>query len=429
MEPWTRRRFIKSTGLGVAAAPAVGLLNNRGKAAPNSRLRHAIIGTGGMGTVHTGLFGNDLGADVEVVAVCDVDPKRRKKAASVPKSSQVKEYEDYRELLDQKDVDSVSIVTQDQWHAPIAIAALLAGKHVYVEKTCTHNFREGQVLIKAARKSGKCLQHGTQHRSTPDIRAAIGRVHDGQLGKVRLAKALNHQMRGPIGRALETEPPPGVNYDLWTGPSPLRPFTKNRFHYNWHWFWDYGTGDIGNDGIHQLDAARWGLGVKSPKSISASGGQLFYDDDHETPDTQVITYEFDDAYIVYDMRLWQDYQPERHNNGTIFFGDNGTVEIGRRGCELWMKETGEKKTIGSSWDVNANMRNFVDAAKIGDPSKCLAPVEEAVLSANLVHLGNVATRVGRKLAFDADKGEIVGDAEANALLGREYRKGYELPQV
>ncbi|MCP4644785.1 MAG: hypothetical protein GY851_30365 [bacterium] len=253
-------------------------------------------------------------------------------------------------------------------------------------------------------------------------------MRDGNLGKVRLAKAINHQLRGAIGRAPESDPPEGVDYDLWTGPAPRRAFTRNRWHYNWHWFWDYGAGDLGNDGIHQVDEARWGLGVQLPNAVTASGGQLFYDDDHETPDTQIITYEYDDCYLMYEMRLWTDYKLEGHDNGVIFYGDKGTLEMGRRGCEVTFKD-GETKSIGGGADFDGNVRNFLDAVKANDPGRLNAPISEGATTATLCNLGNIATRVGRRLRLDAETLTCIDDPEATALFTKEYRKGYELPTI
>jgi len=397
------------------------------KAAPSERVRHAVVGAGGMGRSHARNF--DSFEDCEVVAVCDVDPERRAQAAGeLAEPERVRQVEDFRTILDDPEIDTVSVATPDHWHTPVALAALLAGKHVYVEKPCSHNVREGVLLAQTAQKLAKCVQHGTQARSGQGIRDAVAFLREGNLGKVRMAKAINHQLRGPIGRAPETDPPPGVNYDLWLGPAPQHAFTKNRWHYNWHWFWDYGTGDIGNDGVHQLDEARWGLGVGLPNAVSASGGQLFYDDDHETPDTQVVTYEYDDCYLLFEMRLWTNYPLEGHDNGVIFYGDKGTVEVSRHGCDVTF--IGEpKKHLGGGADLEANMRNFLDCVKGNDPSGLNAPISEGTLSAALCHLGNVATRVGRRLRFDPAKAECIDDADANRLLAREYRKGYELPDV
>jgi predicted dehydrogenase len=365
--------------------------------------------------------------DCDLVAVCDVDPGRR--AGTVkdsPDSSRIAQHEDYRRIVEDKTIDTIAIATPDHWHTLIALAGILAGKHVYVEKPCSHNVVEGHLLAEAARKFRRCVQHGTQSRGSSDVKAAIQFMREGGLGKVRMAKAINHQLRGPIGRAPESDPPPGVNYDLWLGPAPERPFTKNRWHYNWHWFWDYGTGDMGNDGIHQVDVARWGLGVGFPNALTASGGQLFYDDDHETPDTQVVTFEYDDCYLMYEMRLWTRYKLEGHTNGDVFYGDKGTLEIGGEGCvvKLVGKEAKQIKGTGGAGIV----RNFIDAVKADDPSMLDAPIEEGAISAALCHLGNIATRLrcGR-LTYDPVKRVVPGNSAATALLSRKYRSGYELP--
>jgi len=424
MNTHSRRTFIKSVGTGVLAAS---FSKSSVKAAAGERIRHATIGLGGQGRKHARTFASF--PDCEVVAVCDVDPERRAKAArELPNKDSVRQIEDFRTIIEDPEIDSVSIATPDHWHTPIALAALAAGKHVYVEKPCCHNVKEGMLLEAAAKKTGKCVQHGTQGRSGRGFIDGVQFLREGNLGKVRMAKAINHQLRGPIGREPESDPPSGVNYDLWLGPAPLHPFTKNRWHYQWHWFWDYGCGDIGNDGIHQIDEARWGLGVGMPLAVCASGGQLFYDDDHETPDTQIVTYEYKDCYLMFEMRLWTKYPMEGHDNGVVFYGDKGILEMGRNGCEVTL--IGEsKKKIGDGSDFDANVRNFLDCIKADTPERLNAPISEGVISSALCHLGNVATRVGRKLQFDAAKCECTGDSEATALLARAYRKGYELPSV
>lgn len=425
MDKTTRRGFLGITGAGMLAGLAHGSVS---AAVPASeRVRHALIGAGNQGKRHAQLFSEC--DDCEIVALCDVDPERRAGFAErLPNRDRLALHEDYRRILDDASIDSVSIATPDHWHAPMAIAALQAGKHVYVEKPCAHNIHEAVLLGKAATASGKCVQHGTQARSGEAFKAAVAFMRENGLGKIRMAKAINHQFRPPVGREPECDPPQGVNYDLWLGPAPLHPFTMNRWHYNWHWFWDYGSGDLGNDGIHQLDQARWGLGVALPNAVSASGGQLFYDDDHETPDTQTIVYEYDECYLVFEMRLWTNYSLEGHDNGTVFYGDNGKLEMGRKGC-IATYVNGEQKVLGPPCDMKDHVRNFLDCLKANTPAGLNAPIAEGVLSATLCHLGNIATRVGRKLHLDPATGACLDDAEAAALYTRTYRQGYELPVV
>jgi predicted dehydrogenase len=425
MPDFSRRSFLVTAGAGVVASA----LRAGGQEPPAGGrvIRHAVVGLGGQGRRHSVTFA--AMPDCDVVAVCDVDPAQRAKAVlESPDLANAEQIEDFRTLVTRDDIDSVSVATADHWHTPVALAALKAGKHVYVEKPCGHNLREGLLLEAAAKKTGLCVQHGTQSRSGQGIKDAVQLMRDGGIGKVRLAKAINHQFRPPIGHAPESEPPPGVNYDLWLGAAPLRPFTKNRWHYNWHWMWDYGSGDIGNDGIHQLDVARWGLGAGWPKAVTASGGQLFYEDDHETPDTQIVTYEYDDCHLVYEMRLWTNYLMDGHDNGVIFYGDKGTVDVGRHGSFVSLIGE-ERRQIGGSNDFQAHLRNFIDCVKAGTPENLNAPITEGNISNGLVHLGNIGTRLGRRLEYDAVEHKVTGDAEATKMLEREYRPGYELPEV
>ncbi|MCX5768741.1 MAG: Gfo/Idh/MocA family oxidoreductase [Candidatus Hydrogenedentes bacterium] len=421
----TRRAFLKTTGTACVATLALPALSAAGQAPASERVRHAVIGLGGQGRHHAQIFASF--PDCEVVALCDVDPEQIKKAlAKAPGSAKPEQVSDFRRVLDNPSIDSVSVVTPDHWHTPIALAALKAGKHVYVEKPCAHNIREAMLLKEAARKSGKCVQQGTQGRSGPALQEAVEFLRGGGIGKVRMAKAINHQLREPIGRAPESDPPAGVNYDMWLGPAPKHPFTKNRWHYEWHWFWDYGCGDIANDGIHQIDQARWGLGAGIPKAVSASGGQLFYRDDHETPDTQVVTYEYDDCYLLYEMRLWTDYKLEGHDNGVVFYGENGKLEIGRDGVDVTL--IGEpKKNLGPYADIGAHARGFLDCVKANKPDGLAGGIEEGAISTALCHLGNIATRVNRKLEINPSTWECVNDPAAQKLYSREYRAGYELP--
>jgi predicted dehydrogenase len=426
MSDLSRRTFLHSAGAGLAAST---LLMNRAQAAHHETVRHAVVGLGGQGHRHAlGFAAND---DCEVIAVCDLDPKRRDRtAAELVKRNHKKpeSVEDFRTLLDRDDIDTISIATPDHWHTPVALAALAAGKPVYVEKPCSHTLEEGRLLTAAAAKTGLCVQHGTQSRSGAGIRDAMQFLRDGGIGTVRMAKAINHQMRGAIGRTPDAEPPRGVNYDLWLGPAPERPFSENRWHYKWHWHWDYGTGDMGNDGVHQIDVARWALGKLYPKQASAMGGQLFYDDDHETPDTQVVTFDYGDCYLLYEMRLWTKYKMDGHDNGVMVYGDNGTLEVGRNGCEVTLLGE-EKKKIGEGSDWDANVRNFLDCVKANNPEGLNAPIAEGAASSALCHIGNIATRLGgRSLTIDPATGGF-NDEEANALRTKEYRKGYELATV
>ena len=423
MVDMNRRTFLDVAGIGVLA----GISSRRTIAAPGKRVRHALIGTGNQGKRHAQLFSEF--EDCDLIAICDVDPVRRN--AFAEKLSHLKTlavYDDYRRIIDDPEIDSVSIATPDHWHTSMALMALKAGKHVYVEKPCSHNIAEAQLLLKNAEASGKCVQHGTQGRAGKALQEAVAFMRAGGIGKVRMAKAINHQHRPPIGREPECDPPEGVNYDLWLGPAPKHAFTQNRWHYNWHWFWDYGSGDLGNDGIHQLDQARWGLGVTIPNAVVASGGQYYYDDDHETPDTQTVIYEYDECQLVFEMRLWTNYKLEGHDNGVVFYGDKGKVEFGRNGSKVTFVD-GQEKIFGPYADIKDHFRNFLDCVKANHPSSLNSHIREGAISTTLCHLGNIATRVKRRLVIEPETWQCVDDPEAAALYKREYRKGYELPVV
>ncbi|TFG44748.1 MAG: Gfo/Idh/MocA family oxidoreductase [Candidatus Brocadiia bacterium] len=254
MTQMTRRSFIKATGAGLAASASPFILSKVNGASPNEVVNHAVVGTGGQGSGHAGGFAKTK--NTRLVAICDVDPVRLENTAKkVSEVANVKTYTDFRRLLDDKDIDSISIATCDHWHTPVALAAIMAGKHVYVEKPCSQTVHEANLLVRAAKQHNKCVQHGTQRRSSTALIAVEKALRKGTIGEVYMAKAINHQRRKKIGKAEPTNPPEGVNYDLWLGPAPLAQFSKNRWHYQWHWFWDYGGGDLVNDGIHHLDLA------------------------------------------------------------------------------------------------------------------------------------------------------------------------------
>jgi len=419
MKSMNRRNFVNST----TAFGALSALSYSRVLGANERINVAVIGVHGRGRNHIKSFDSIKG--VSVVALCDVD-KNVLDLESANFAKPVVKYGDYRELVQDKEIDVISIASPDHWHVPMAAHAILAGKDVYIEKPLSHTIEEGRYLADLAKREKKIVQHGTQAKSLQSCRNAVRYMQSGELGKIRLAKAINHQLRKPIGREPDADVPAGVDYDLWLGPAPLRLFTANRFHYNWHWFWDYGCGDIGNDGIHQIDIARWGLEVGFPRAVMSSGGQLFYNDDHETPDTQTAVFEFDDTAIIYEMRLWTDYKLEGHDNGNIFYGDNGTLSMGREGWRVTFKD-GSAGPFEPRGPHN-HYENFIEALRNDNPGLLNADVLEGHISSALCHMGNISMRVEQRLEFDADRERFVNSPEANGMLAKAYRKGYELPQ-
>jgi predicted dehydrogenase len=332
---------------------------------------------------------------------------------------------DFRRVLEDKAVQAVAIVTPDHWHAPMAILACKAGKHVYVEKPCSHNPREGELIIEAARKYNRVVQHGTQRRSWPGIVKAVHAVRGGEIGNVRFARAWYANERKSIGRGKGVAVPSTFDYAMWQGPAPERPFRDNLVPYNWHWFWHWGTGELGNNGVHFLDIARWGMNVDYPKRVSSSGGRYFFSDDQETPDTQTAAFEFGDRMILWEHRSSQPRGIDGDRSGASFHGDKGTIQLTRNGFKHFdLKD----KLVSESDDPidldHAHMTDFVDAARKGRRPN--ADIEDGHKSTLLCHLANIALRTGRTLNVDPKSGHILDDKDAESRFwGREYRSEWE----
>jgi predicted dehydrogenase len=426
-----RREFLKQTGQGVAATAAVGwAARAAGAKEENAPLTIGVIGVGGMGGNH--LKQLTTNAEVRIAYVCDVDQNRLAQAAKTVESGgreAPKAVNDLRRVLDDRSVEAVWIATPDHWHAPAAILACQAGKHVYVEKPCSHNLREGRLMIEAARKHQRVMQVGTQSRSTPHVMEAIKRLHAGEIGEVLVAKAWNSQRRRSIGHAKPSDPPATLDYDLWIGPAPMTPYQSNLLPGIWRWWYAFGAGDMGNDGVHDLDLARWGLGVTGhPSRIAALGGKYFFDDDQQFPDTQYVAFEYPGQgrtkQLIFEQRIWSPYVQEGYENGDAFYGTEGMLLLGKSGG---YKLFGPRNKLidevkGGSPDLVAHHRNFVECVREGKPPH--ADIEVHFPSSALCHLGNIATRVGRVVNFDPEREQVVGDDEAQALLGRTYRKGH-----
>ena len=340
---------------------------------------------------------------------------------------------DFRTLLDRKDVDALAVATPDHWHAPATIMACVAEKDVYVEKPASHNVAEGRMAVQAARKFDRIVQHGTNLRAAPHYEQAWELLRQGVIGKVMLVKAINNQRRGRWEKQPDEPVPAGVDYDMWLGPAQRRPFNRNRFHSSWHWNWEYGTGDIGNDGVHQIDLGRWALGLKAPKAVSATGAKLGSKGDaQETPDTMVVTWEYDDLLYVYEQRDFTPYRMQGHrlDNDNIFYGDQGYLMIDRDGYRVFHKRGERGPAAGEKWaDSPRHYQNFIDCVKSRRRDELIADIEEGHYSALLCHLGNISYRTGQRLEFDGEAERFVGNEEANRYLGRDYRQGFELPVI
>lgn len=427
-----RRRFIQQTATAVAATGALGFPSPAHAASANERVIVGVIGPGGMGSNLLSSFVEQK--DVEIACVCDADSNRMAQAAkSVEKKTgkAPKQEKDMRRLFEDKAIDAVIIATPDHWHAPATILACEAGKHVYVEKPCSHNLREGRLMVEAARRHNRVVQTGTQTRSSEHAIRAMELLHNGAIGDVLVAKAWNSQLRGNIGKAKPSDPPAGLDFDLWVGPAPMVSYQSNLLPGSWRWWHAFGTGDMGNDGVHDIDLARWGLGVKThPTRISAMGGKYFFDDDQQFPDTQYVVFEYAGAgmagrpkQLIFEQRIWSPYVQEGHENGNAFYGTKGMLILGKgRGWELFGPRNEPREKMSGRPDGPAHHRNFLQCIK--DGKRPAADVEIGHLSASLCHLGNIATRVGRVLDFDPDTEQIVKDDAAGRLLRRTYRDGH-----
>ena len=425
------RRELMATSLGSAAATALGASSASQVAAINNQIQVAVIGVRGMGGGHVSRLVKRR--DVRVAAVCDVDRQVLARAQQTVKNATgktPKAVEDFRHVLDDKAIDALVIATPHHWHCPIAIRALQAKKDVYVEKPASHVFREGRLLVEAARKNRRIVQHGTQMRSS-EVTARAGEVlASGILGTVKMSKAWNcqrHSHRQPVS---DGPLPSHVNYDMWLGPASKRPFNSNRFHGNWNWYRDYGNGDIGGDGIHDIDMARWGLGVSThPERITAHGSRIDLKGEREFPDNMTVAFHYSEGKVLlYEDRGWTPYGPHGFDSGNAFYGTEGMMVFSRRG--YFQVYLGRKREEGPGMRGNTghpdHLNNFLDCVRSREEP--IAPAEVAHLSCGLVHLGEVAYRVGRVLSFDSEMETIVGDDQANALLTKQYRSPWVLPE-
>ena len=422
-----RRTFLLGAGGGLVAAGA------------NDRVNVGVIGARGRGRDLISIYGALPGS--RVAAVCDIDHAQRERAVALTEKvqgSKPKTYSDLRRLFEDKDIDAVAIATANHWHALATIWAVQAGKDVYCEKPASHNVWEGRKMVEAARKYNRIVQVGLQSRSQGHKRLAIELLQQGVIGKVYMARGLCFKRRPSIGKQPDGPVPPGVDYDLWLGPAPMRPFNPNRFHYNWHWFWDTGNGDIGNQGAHEIDICRWGLNKNTlPRTVFSAGAKYIYDDDQETPNTQIAIFQYDDCQIVFEVRglltgTEEGITETPNHIGNIFYGSDGYLSIDVNGFEI---RRGEKKELvrkekfmePTRWDTRPHVENFLQAVRSRKQSDLHADIEEGHLSAALCHLANISYRTGRKLTFDPATERFVGDNEANRLLTRNYRKPYVVP--
>lgn len=424
----SRRKFIEKTATAAAVISIPSIIPAHAFGA-NDRVRAAVLGINGRGKNH--IEGLQRLENVEVAYLCDPDESllaKRSKEFEEKYGQKVGVEKDLRKIFDNKEVDVVTIAMPNHWHSLATIWACQAGKDVYVEKPGSHNIFEGRKMVEAARKYNRIVQHGVQLRSSAAIQEAIQHLRNGLIGKVYMARGLVFRWRPDIGNK-GTEPVPSyLDYDLWTGPAQMRPFSRNIVHYNWHWHWDYGNGDVGNQGIHETDLCMWGLDVGLPEEITSMGGKFLWDDCKETPEIQTSIYHYpkEKKIIQFEVRHWMTNAEDGASVGNIFYGDKGYMVI--KGYDTYETYFGEKKEPGPARKAGGDhYQNFIDVVRSRDESKLNGPVETAHLSSALAHLGNIAYRTGRVLRFDPKTEKIIGDKEANAMLTRKYRAPYLVP--
>jgi predicted dehydrogenase len=424
-QPLDRRAFLQAS----AAAGAVYGVHSAAAAEETKsaadKVAVAVMGVNGRGAALAGGFAVQPGA--EVAYVCDADERAVAKAVAQVASRQARKPEgvrDFRNALDDKSVDALVIAAPDHWHGPATILGCAAGKHVYVEKPCSHNPREGELMIAAARKNNVVVTIGTQRRSSAGVREAIEKVRGGAIGRTLYARSWYNNRRGSIGKGMPAEVPTWLDYTLWQGPAPERPFRDNYIHYNWHWFWHWGTGELGNNGVHSIDVCRWGLGVDYPTRVSSGGSKLRWDDDQETPDTHSVSFEFEGKSIFWQGLSWSPRGMEGNAFGMSFHGDNGTLLVSDNSYKIYDMQNKEVGGGGGGGGGDApHLADFLDAIRTGRRPN--ADIEEGHKSTLLCHLGNIAHRAGRTLECDPANGRIRNDPGAEALWQREYRPGWE----
>lgn len=427
--PLNRRQFLGSSAKN-AAGVAAGVVSLSAAATLANPAQHPIrlgmIGVRNQGKELAASFAGLSGASIAVI--CDVDESVLPAAIKTVEQAQgtaPRTERDFRRLLDNPEIDAVVIATPDHWHAVMTILACQAGKDVYVETPVSHTLQEGERMLAAARHYDRVVQSGLQQRSGSHFQSAIDYVRSGKLGRVRLAKAWTAHMRKSIGHKADCITPQGVDYDLWLGPAQARNFNPNRFHHNWHWNWDYGSGELGNWGVHMLDIARWGLEVDWPTQVSSVGGQHYFDDDQQTPDTLLANYTFPGKTIAWEHRLWSHQGIEGRSAAVAFYGDLGTLIVDRGGWKVYGQA--EATTSHSTDCSTPHHQSFLDA--IRTRSRPTADIQIGNISSALCHLGNIAYRVGRAVQFDHQAMQFVRDPVADVLLNRDYRSPWELPVV
>jgi predicted dehydrogenase len=433
-----RREFLDTLAVGAAGLAITSTAKSYGQImGSNDRLNFAVIGLHSRAYAHlSSLKANK--AKARIAYVCDVDTNTMKKFAAETEKEMGEAPavdQDFRHILQKKDVDAITIATPDHWHAPMAIAGLQAGKHVYVEKPCSHNPAEGALLVQAQRKYGKLVQMGTQQRSSPHTIEIVDKIHNGLIGKAYFAKAWYSNVRKSIGVGKEAAVPAQLDWDLWQGPAPRQPYKDNVQPYNWHWFKIWGTGETLNNGTHEIDVCRWALGVDFPKSISASGGRYHFKDDWQFYDTLMTSYNYDDKMISWECKCCEGMKYYNRDRGSTIVGTNGSVLVDRDGYEVYdikgnktsevkasKEQTSSSDLTGRDSMTDLHFANFIAGIQRGE--KLNAPVSIGNVAVTMLQLSNIAWENNRNLELDPADGKIRNDTQAMKGWGRDYEKGW-----
>ncbi len=425
--PLSRRRFLQQSSLAGASLAALQPLRVKSAPGPNEKVVVAVMGTNGRGMAHIASFLSR--PNTEIAYVCDVDSRAVAKGIAAVEKRQARKpkgVSDFRRVLEDPDVDALSIATPNHWHAPAAILACAAGKHVYVEKPSSHNPHEGELLVAAARKHKRVVQMGNQRRSWPWVQEAISRLHSGEIGTVYFARTWYNNHRPSIGHGQVVPVPDWLDYSLWQGPAPARPYKDNVVHYNWHWRWHWGNGELGNNGIHALDVARWGLGVDCPIRVTCAGRRYHYDDDQETPDIYMTTFDFGKCGASWESHSCDPHGFEGTGFGISFYGEKGAMVMAGNNCKIYDLNNKILAEISGQWNDADHFGNFLNGIRRGE--KLNSEIGDAEKSTFLCHLGNIAWRTGHNLEIDPQTRRPINDPAATALWRREYEPGWE-PKV
>jgi predicted dehydrogenase len=428
MQQIGRREFLAAAGSAAALRGA------------NDRVNVAVVGLGGRSRDHIRIYSTLK--DCRLAALCDIDEAQVERAAGYAQKlgqREVKTFRSYRRLLEDKSIDAVSLATPNHWHALQTIWACQAGKDVYVEKPASHSIWEGRKMVEAARRYNCIVQVGMQNRTIQHKMRAVELLREGVIGEVYMAKGICYKRRRDIGHAPDSQPPPGVDYDAWLGPAPMRPFNEKRFHYNWHWFWDTGNGDIGNQGIHEMDYARWGLGkAEVPGKVHAGGGLYTYGN-QETPNTLIAEYDYGDSQLIFEVRGLPTNSEgtigQRPDGfiGNLFYGSKGWMSADSESFHVHLGDKGElaqeMKCVEAERVATApHIQNFLEVVRSRNLKDLKGDIQEGHISAMLVHMANISYRTGRSLRFDPATETFLQDAEANAQVRQHYRAPYVVPE-